>query len=175
MSNGTPTSATSISRDISWRWVRMKVAIPAKRGVMAASTGWNRGSFSIDRDPSGPRARPQRAVQGSRSAFKLTIHGIGEPHELVPAGLAGDDESKILVEPIAGRHVAPLGDHEGRVPAARIAGNEDGDPPLVGILIHQLRRRPVFRGEQPSAKQGIAFGGQIRKLQWLADTLRHPR
>src|SRR5687768_14324124 len=32
---------------ISWRWVRMKLAMPAKRGVTAASTGWKRGSFFI--------------------------------------------------------------------------------------------------------------------------------
>src|SRR5215213_4243886 len=48
MSKGTPISAMSSSGETSCRCVRMKVAMPAKRGVIDASTGWKRGSGGMD-------------------------------------------------------------------------------------------------------------------------------
>src|SRR5262249_9737647 len=109
MSNGTPTSAMSRSGVMSWRAVRMKVAMPAKRGVTDASAGWYRGLpliFEFARFIGRPQCRLKEHIA---SCFAIGRGGILRLI-VADAVLAWDEDHR-------GRH--PARHMEGVVAGAR--------------------------------------------------------
>jgi len=104
--------------------------------------------------------------------LQVGMNDLTQRHQIIAVHLADKRIGIGRFDPVESRHTALGGDADRGILGVSRAPDIKGQPVLVRILLHKLRRWGAIIGDQPAADQRVAGAFQAWRVQCPADPAR---